>query len=708
MRLIPTLERPAGTTQVETNARADARPRWTLPALLVLLAGTAMLYLWGLSASGMANDFYAAAVQAGTRSWKAFLFGSFDSANFITVDKPPASLWVMELSGRLFGFSSWSMLAPQALEGVAAVGLLYATVRRWSGPVAGLLAGAMLALTPVAVLMFRFNNPDALLTLLMVLGAYAVTRAIERASLRWMILAGTAVGFGFLTKTLEAFLVLPAFGLVYLVAAPTALRRRLLHLLAGLGALLVSAGWWVLTVQLWPASDRPYIGGSTDNSVLGVAFGYNGLGRITGNEGGGPGTAGARGGGTGGPTPAAGEAVAGGFGSRAAGGGNPSFGGSTGLGRLFGDSMGTQISWLVPAALIGLLAGLWLTRRAPRTDRTRAALLLSGGWLLVTAVVFSYMQGIIHPYYTVVLAPPIAALVAIGGRELWRHRDSWFGRVGLAAMVGATGFWSESLLGRTPTWHPELRYALIPLILVAVIALLVPVRRLARLTVVGMAIAALVGVLGTGGYALSTASTPHSGAIPAAGPNQVTGAMGAGPRAGGGATAGGGPRAGGGATAGGGQTAGDGGRMGGGSSQMPGGGQTSGGQLPRGGGPMAGGNPDATSTVDSALAALLNNTTTRWAAAANGSHSAAPLELATGKAVMSIGGFNGTDNAPSLAQFQSYVSHGEIRYYISGGTGRGAGSGGGTGSHIDVWVQQHFTATTVGGTTVYDLTRPTS
>jgi 4-amino-4-deoxy-L-arabinose transferase-like glycosyltransferase len=722
MRLTSTLERLTAADAVGTHGRTIPRPRWALPSLLVLLIGTAALYLWGLSASGTANDFYAAAVQAGTKSWKAFLFGSFDSANFITVDKPPASLWVMELSGRIFGFSSWSMLVPQALEGVAAVGMLYATVRRWSGPAAGLLAGAILALTPVAVLMFRFNNPDALLTLLMVLGAYAVTRAIERANPRWLMLAGAAIGFGFLTKMLQAFLVLPAFALVYLVAAPTSLRRRLLHLLAGLGALIVSAGWWVLTVQLWPASDRPYIGGSTDNSILQLTFGYNGLGRITGDESSGPGgaaTAGSGFPGTAGAGGSPGGAIAGGRagGPGTGGGASSSFGGSTGPGRLFGDSMGTQISWLLPAALFALVAGLWLTRRAPRTDRTRAALLLSGGWLLVTAVVFSYMQGIIHPYYTVALAPPIAAVIAIGARELWRRRHAWFGRIGLAMMVAATGFWSDALLDRTPTWHPELRYALVAVTVLAVAALLVPVRRLTRLAVPGLAGAVLVGLLGSAGFALDTAATPHTGAVPTAGPSTAGAAMAAGGgMMGGGAAGGGAARSGGalgvsGSTAGGAGAAGDGGRMGHGGAAGGGGGSTAGGRRTgdgraggmTGGGMMGGG----ASTANGAVVALLEKSTTRWAAATDGSHSAAPLELASGgTTVMSIGGFDGSDPTPTLAQFENYVSHGEIHYYIGGGGTGGAGRG--SGSQITAWVEQHFTAITVGGQTVYDLTQPTS
>src|SRR5690349_5682241 len=177
-------------------------------ALGALLLATGLLYVWGLGASGWANAYYSAAVQAGATSWKAFFYGSFDAANFITVDKTPASLWVMELSARLFGVNAWSILVPQALEGVAAVGLLYATIKRWFGPAAGLIAGAALAVTPVAALMFRFNNPDALLALLLVAGAYALTRALENGRTWWLALAGAAVGFGFLAKELQAFLVL--------------------------------------------------------------------------------------------------------------------------------------------------------------------------------------------------------------------------------------------------------------------------------------------------------------------------------------------------------------------------------------------------------------------------------------------------------------------------------------------------------------------
>ncbi|MFL6149165.1 MAG: glycosyltransferase family 39 protein, partial [Pseudonocardiaceae bacterium] len=210
-----------------TPQPAHRRSHWELPGLAVLLVGTGVLYLWQLAGNGWANTFYAAAAQAGTKNWTAFLFGSLDSGNAITVDKPPASLWVMALSGRIFGFNSWSMLVPQALMGVGAVALLWATVRRVSGPGAGLLAATVFALTPVAALMFRFNNPDALLVLFMVAAAYCTLRAIEKAGTRWLLLAGLLIGFGFLTKMLQVFLVVPGLALAYLWAAPASLGMRI-------------------------------------------------------------------------------------------------------------------------------------------------------------------------------------------------------------------------------------------------------------------------------------------------------------------------------------------------------------------------------------------------------------------------------------------------------------------------------------------------
>ena len=258
-----------------------------------MLVGTALLYLWGLGASGWANAFYSAAAQAGAQNWTAWFFGSSDAANSITVDKPPAALWVTGLSVRLFGLNSWSILVPQALMGVATAWILYLAVRRAAFPAtgsdrlahrAGLLAAAVLALTPVATLMFRFNNPDALLVLLMTAAAYGVLRAIQEQRMRWLVLAGVFLGFGFLTKQLQVLLVVPGFAFAYLIAAQPKVGNRVLHLLAAGGAMAVSAGWWLAAVELVPAQLRPYIGGSQDNSIMDLTFGYNGFGRLNGDE----------------------------------------------------------------------------------------------------------------------------------------------------------------------------------------------------------------------------------------------------------------------------------------------------------------------------------------------------------------------------------------------------------------------------------------
>ena len=250
----------------------------------MLLVGTAALYLGGLGRTGWGNSFYAAAAQAGSQSWSALFFGSSDAANSITVDKPPASLWIMGLSVRLFGLSSWSLLVPEALMGVAAVALLAATVRRAAGPWAGLLAGLLLALTPVATLMFRYDNPDALLTLLVVAAAWTTLRAVEDGRLRWTLATGGLLGLAFLTKSLQAFLVLPALAVVLLVCGGGPVGRRLGHLAAGGAALAVTAGWWLVAVAATPRADRPWVGGSTNDSPLQLALGYNGLGRLAGEQ----------------------------------------------------------------------------------------------------------------------------------------------------------------------------------------------------------------------------------------------------------------------------------------------------------------------------------------------------------------------------------------------------------------------------------------
>ena len=686
----------------------ESDPAWVRPALLTLLTLTAVLYLWDLGASGWGNSFYSAAVQAGAKSWKAFFFGSSDSSNFITVDKPPASLWVMEISARIFGLNSWSILVPQALEGVATVGVVYLTVRRWFTAQAALLAGAVVALTPVAAIMFRFNNPDSLLALLLAGSMYALVRGLEKAQTRWLVLAGTLVGFGFITKMLQAFLIIPALVIVYLLAAPTGWWRRVWQVAVMGVATLVAGGWWVAAVTLTPAADRPYIGGSQNNSVLNLIFGYNGFGRLTGSESG---------------------SVVGGGGAGSAGQWGP-----TGLLRLFNASFGNMMSWLLPGALLMGAVLLVLTIRARRTDRERAALLLFGGALVGTGLVISLGQGIIHPYYAVALAAPLGGLVGIGTMGLWQRRSTWAGRIGLALALLATSIWGFVLLDRTPDWFPFLRFVvLVGGILGAAAILALPLLRPIPKLAVG-----LVAVLGLGSAlvaplfsTVATASVPHTGAIPTVTPTPAGGGGFGGGFGGGVRGRGGFPgfgRAGAGAGTGaarrfaGGFPGGSvptGGFPGAGSGR-----RTTGGGLPGGGfrGGFGGGAARAgaaggfgggflnSSSSSPALTKLLqadaDNYT--WVAATVNSNSAAGYQLASDDPVMAIGGFNGTDPAPSLSQFEKYVSEGKIHYFIAGGGAGGFGSGG-TGddaTKITSWVESHFTARTVDGTTIYNLTDP--
>ncbi|WP_018215272.1 ArnT family glycosyltransferase [Salinispora vitiensis] len=742
---------PLAEPEAAPTSRPRRTARWERPCLGGLLLATAGLYLWGLDVSGWANAYYAAAAQAGAQNWTAFFYGSFDAANSITVDKPPAALWLMALSVRLFGLSSWAVLLPQALCGVAAVAVLHAAVRRWHGPAAGLIAGAVLAVTPVATLMFRYNNPDALLVLLLVAAAYATVRAVETAATRWLVLAGVLVGFAFLTKMLQAFLVVPVLAGVYLLAAPTGLGRRIRQtLLAGL-AVVLSAGWWVAIVELVPSSARPYVGGSQTNSVLELTLGYNGLGRITGRE---EGSVGQPGGG--------------------------GLGDGAGLLRMFDDQVGGQIAWLLPAALILLAAGLLVVGRAPRTDLTRAGLLIWGGWLLVTGAIFSFMSGIFHEYYTVALAPAVGALVGIGVTLLWRVRTAPPGAVWrrqphaatviLAGALASTVGWSWLLLARSPDWYPWLRTTVLVGGLAAA-ALLVLSPRLPRsVGVAGLALGAAAALAGPVAYSLHAAASAHNGGVPTAGPELArevsdrSDGAGEGPGAAGGGQPPGaaqlpqgpdrqsgmasdnrqpGPPGGSGGPNGSGQPGGPDGPNGSGQPGGPNGsGQPGGPGGPNGSGQPGGpngsgqpggpggpngsgqpGGPDQSggqhqlgqpggaggllgARVPSAqLRELLelDSDSYTWVAATVGANNAAGYQLATGEPVLPVGGFNGTDPAPTVVEFQRYVAAGEIHWFIDGDGFRGANGGSSASSEIAAWVAETFEARTVDGITIYDL-----
>ncbi|WP_329090429.1 glycosyltransferase family 39 protein [Actinomadura citrea] len=668
---------------------ADGDPRWARPALWAVLIAAAALYAWGLSAAGDANAYYSAAVKSGTQSWKAFFFGSLDAGSYITVDKPPMALWAMGLSARVLGFGTWSLLLPQVAAGVAAVAVLYATVRRAFGHAAALTAAAVLALTPITVAINRDNNPDTLLVLFLVAAAWACQRAVDTGRLRPLLLSAFLVGCGFNTKMLQAFLVVPALALAYLVAARPGLARRAGHLLAAGAVLAASSLWWTLLVDAVPARSRPYIGGSTDGTAWDLVVGYNGLGRILG-QGDGPG-------GRGGP------------------GGGGGFGGRSGAGRLFNDILGGQISWLIPFAVLALAAGLVLLRRRPRTDTARAALLLWGGWLAVHYVVFSFAQGTFHPYYSTAMAPAIAALTGAGAVLLTgAHRRSRAWAWALPAGVAVTGAWAFVLLDRTPSWNPWLRWAVTAATVLAVAALIagqISGRAGTRATIAGLALAVTAGLAGPGAYAVSAASTTSNGTNPLAGPASGGGSGPPGAFPGGRGTP---PAMSGGQAPGGqaptGQTPGGqapGGQMppwqaGGQNGQAPDGRATGGRGQQRPGGAGArggfGGGPGG--GVDTQMIAYLekNQGGATWLLAVSSAQEASSIILRTGRPVIAMGGFTGSDPAMTVAKLQQYVKEGRLRYILLGGR---MGPGGGD-TAVTAWVQKNATpvdASAYGGTT---------
>jgi 4-amino-4-deoxy-L-arabinose transferase-like glycosyltransferase len=557
--------------------------------------------------------------------------------------------------------------------------------------------------------MFRFNNPEALLTLLITVAAYTALRAIDDGRARWVVATGIAIGFGFLTKQLQVLLVVPGFALAYLTFGSPLLRRRIRDLALAALSMVLAAGWWIAIVELWPKSSRPYIGGSQNNSIIELTLGYNGLGRLTGQE---TGSVGA-----GGP-----------------GGGD--LWGETGITRLFNNEMGGQIAWLLPTAIACLIIGLWLTRHAPRHSLQRSSLVVWGGCLVVTALLFGCMSVIFHAYYNVVLAPAIGALVGIGTTLLWARREHWAAATALAGLSVATAWWATQLLERAPSWHPWLAHAVLVAGIAAGIGFMIsalprrviPARLLTSVAVLAGISGATAALAAPTGWTLETVSTGHQGSLVTAGPAVANGGpvggfggRGNGPGGGfpavpnnGALPAGrfpGGP--------------GNGGPVGG-FPGLPGNGTPPTGRFPGGTGgtgPPAGGFPGRTGiggapggglggllngvTVTDTVASLLidDASSFTWVAAVTGSQNASSYQLATEEPVMPIGGFNGSDSSPTLADFQSYVAGRRIHYYIASGLSDVRSmNGSDTARQIEEWVSANYKPTTVDGTTLYDLT----
>ncbi len=674
-----------------SNPRAVAKLRLerllALPELLGLLALAGVLNLWGLSINGYANTYYSAAVRSMAASWHNFLFASMDPSGLMTVDKPPLSLWVQALSVRVFGFHPLSMLVPEALMGVVAVGLVYDLVRRYFGRAAGFTAGLALATTPVIVAVSRHNNPDELLVLCSVAAVWLALRAIDTGRTRWLVLCGLAVGLGFETKMAVALMVVPGIALAWLWCRWVpggGLRgslRSIRQLLAGGLAMVVAGGAWPVLVTLVPASDRPWISGTSDNSIWSLIFNYNGLGRLAGQ--------------TGGPAGGAGAGVGGPGGGGGAGG---LFGGNTGIFRLLQSSLGDQAGWLLGFALVsglGLLVLSRLRRRDPRTGW----LMVIGGAFLTTVVAFSFAKGIFHPYYVALVAPFAAALVGAGvGQMLPRPfgiaADGRTARV-LAPLAIAAGVITELVVLDTIS---GLSWAY-PLVIgvggAAAVLLAVSLPARVRAAVLAVALAALLAAPAT--WAAETLGHATSGTFPAGGPASAqTGGPGGGPGAGPGGFAGrGGSGAHGGGLGFGGPPPGAPGAPGapGGSSAAgaPGGAGATGslpgfgagnsfpGRLRGAGGPGGGfGGGGAFGGNSTSLTAAI-----KYAEAHGGGtigvssqSTAAAAILSSHANVAGLGGFSGRESSVSASWIASEVKHGRLRWVLPDGTGTGNTAGG--------------------------------
>ncbi len=484
---------PATGARERIRARALALPR-PRPELAALLVVAGLLNLWALSRNGWANDYYSAAVRSMASSWHAFLYGSFDQAGVMTVDKPPLALWVQVAFVKAFGYHPLSMLVPQALMGIASVALVYDLVRRRFGRAAGFVAGLVLATTPITVAISRHNNPDALLILCSVAALWFVVRALEDGRTRWLVLSGIAVGLGFETKMAAALLVVPAIVAAYLWVAPRGRGRAIGQLLAGGAAMTVVGMAWPLLFLLTPAADRPWVSGTSDNSIFSLIVGYNGLGRIDGQAGG--------------P-----QAFGGGAGPGGGGGAGSVFGGDTGPFRLLGASLGGQAGWLLGFAVVGGVAVL-VASRLRRADARTGWLIAVGGAFATTAVAFSFAKGIFHPYYVSLLAPFTAALVGAGAGQL-RSGDRAARILGPLAVVAGVAT-TLAVIANTdgaPDWVQQI---LLPVGVLAAIVLALKIPRRVRVVALAAVLGALL--LAPATWAVQTLGHATSGTFPAGGP----------------------------------------------------------------------------------------------------------------------------------------------------------------------------------------------
>lgn len=467
-------------------------PSWSRPALIAILALSAGLMLIDVTRSGYGNGYYAVGALAASRSWGAMFHNAADLGGFISLDKGPLPDWLMGLSARLFGFGSFSVMVPDALYGIATVAVLHDTVRRALGHRIAILAALIMALTPVAVLVGRYNNPDALLLLLVVGAAWSLTVAVQWGRLRELLLCAVLLGLAFNTKMLEAYLVLPALVLAYLVSGPRSIHRRLAELTLAAALMLIVSLLWFAGMMLLAASGRPYVGDTTENSWFQLILEGNGVQRVTGS--------------------------AGAFGRHA----------DSNLLYLAGSHLAGQISWLLPLALVGLLLGLLTTWGSRRGSLAFGAYLLWGTWAVVGCLVLSFSAGTRHAYYTSLLAPAVATLAAGALVTLWRAaRASRWAAMGLAIVLAGTASISFLVLADAPHFLPWLKWGVLACGGLAAAAVLLPqvdeaLRRPATMTL-ATATAAVALLAGPAAYSLATVARSHTGSDPIAGPALDTG-----------------------------------------------------------------------------------------------------------------------------------------------------------------------------------------
>jgi 4-amino-4-deoxy-L-arabinose transferase-like glycosyltransferase len=643
------------------SSKTPARsPWWHHLGLIGVMLVSLFMNFYQLGQNGFGNAFYAAGVRSMLDGWHNFFFVSYDPGGFVTLDKPPLGFWLQVISARIFGFTAFSVYLPQALAGILSVWILYRLVRRHFGVVAGLLAALALALSPISVVTNRNNTIDSILTLVMLLGAWAVIKAAETGKLRWLLLCAVAIGLGFNIKTLEAYLVLPAFGLLYLLAAPRKVWTRILHLaLASLLLLTISLSWAV-AVDLTPASQRPYVGSSQNNSEISLALGYNGIDRLIGGIGL-PGSHGSQ--------PASGSSTSksgtqqsstsqasstttssstnalpgspdgvpptreGGASGPANGGGFGGFNiGTAGPFRLFSEGLGGQIAWLLPFAILGMLAVAWRKKPQIREDKQLQSLIVWGTWLITMGIFFS-VASFFHQYYLTIMAPAICALFGIGAVVMWRdyRATGWRGWLLPVAMV-ATAATQIYILNSYPAWSQWLSPIIAGLSGLAVLALVIVrlVRhntKYERLVKSAFYAGMLVLLLAPAVWSTISIIQNNQSSLPVAGPAQTMGF---------------------------------------------GGGQ--------------GNNSNSEAKLISYLESHQGNA--KYLVATISSQEADQIILDTNKPVMAMGGFSGSDPILTVSKLESLVQSGQVRYFLISSGGMG---GSGQQSALVSWIKSHST-----------------